>query len=94
LAYIDIDEIVRQTHGYAKHGAGRGYTGVKGLNALIAIVSTPLITETSARRGRGAGAARGLGVLRPRGDRHLGPAQDLLEDRPPGCVGYGYIYGD
>ena len=29
-----------QTYGYAKQGAGRGYTGVKGLNALLAIVST------------------------------------------------------
>ena len=41
LAYIDIDDTVRQTYGYAKQGAGRGYTGVKGLNALIAILSTP-----------------------------------------------------
>jgi hypothetical protein len=41
LAYIDVDDTVRQTYGYAKAGAGRGYTGVKGLNALIAIVSTP-----------------------------------------------------
>jgi hypothetical protein len=41
LAHIDIDDTVRQTYGYAKQGAGRGYTGVKGLNALIAIVSTP-----------------------------------------------------
>jgi hypothetical protein len=41
LAYLDIDDTVRQTYGYAKQGAGRGYTGVKGLNALIAIVSTP-----------------------------------------------------
>jgi len=41
LAYIDIDDTMRQTYGYAKQGAGRGYTGVKGLNALIAVVSTP-----------------------------------------------------
>jgi Transposase DDE domain group 1 len=41
LVYVDIDDTVRQTYGYAKQGAGRGYTGVKGLNALIAIVSTP-----------------------------------------------------
>jgi Transposase DDE domain group 1 len=41
LAYIDVDDTVRATYGYAKQGAGRGYTGVKGLNALIAIVSTP-----------------------------------------------------
>jgi Transposase DDE domain group 1 len=41
LTYVDIDDTVRATYGYAKQGAGRGYTGVKGLNALIAIVSTP-----------------------------------------------------
>ena len=41
LAYVDVDDTLRQTYGYAKHGAGRGYTGVKGLNALLAIVSTP-----------------------------------------------------
>jgi hypothetical protein len=41
LAYIDVDDTVRRTYGYAKQGAGRGYTGTKGLNALLAVVSTP-----------------------------------------------------
>ena len=41
LAYLDVDDTVRRTYGYAKAGAGRGYTGVKGLNALLAVVSTP-----------------------------------------------------
>jgi len=41
LAYVDIDDTLKQTYGYAKQGAGRGYTGIKGLNALLAIVSTP-----------------------------------------------------
>jgi hypothetical protein len=41
LAYLDVDDTLRQTYGYAKHGAGRGYTGIKGLNALLAVVSTP-----------------------------------------------------
>jgi hypothetical protein len=41
LTYLDVDDTVRQTYGYAKQGAGRGYTGVKGLNALLAIVSRP-----------------------------------------------------
>jgi hypothetical protein len=41
LAYIDVDDTVRQTFGYAKQGAGHGYTGVKGLNALLAVISTP-----------------------------------------------------
>ena len=45
VAYVDIDDTVRETYGYAKQGAGYGYTGVKGLNALLATVST-----TAARR--------------------------------------------
>ncbi len=65
LAYIDIDDTLRQTYGYAKHGAGRGYTGIKGLNALIATVSTrtaaPVIVATRLRKGSTAsqkGSAR------------------------------------
>jgi hypothetical protein len=41
LAYVDVDDTVRATYGYAKQGAGRGYTGTKGLNALLATLSTP-----------------------------------------------------
>jgi hypothetical protein len=55
LAYLDIDDTVRQTYGYAKQGAGRGYSGAKGLNALIAIVSTtsssPVIAAARLRKG-------------------------------------------
>ena len=60
--FVDIDDTVRQTYGYAKQGAGRGYTGIKGLNALLAVVSTPtsapLIAATRLREG--------LDELRPR----------------------------
>ena len=55
LAYVDVDDTMRETHGYAKQGAGYGYTKVKGLNALIATVSTPLaapvIVATRLRKG-------------------------------------------
>ena len=30
VAYLDIDDTIRATHGYAKQGVGYGYTGVKG----------------------------------------------------------------
>ena len=60
--YVDIDDTIKATHGYTKQGAGYGYTGVKGLNALVAIVSTPLsvpvVAATRLRRG-GANSARG-----------------------------------
>jgi hypothetical protein len=55
VTYLDIDDTIRETHGYAKQGAGYGYTGVKGLNALVATVSTPLsapvIAATRLRKG-------------------------------------------
>jgi hypothetical protein len=55
VAFIDVDDTVRGTYGYAKQGAGRGYSGVKGLNALLATISTPLsapvIAVTRLRQG-------------------------------------------
>jgi hypothetical protein len=65
VTFVDVDDTVRATHGYAKQGAGFGYCGVKGLNALLATVSTPLsrpvIAATRLRAGNtnsGRGAAR------------------------------------
>jgi hypothetical protein len=65
VAFVDVNDTVRATHGYAKQGAGFGYSGVKGLNALLATVSTPLsrpvIAATRLRAGNtnsGRGAAR------------------------------------
>jgi len=64
LASVDIDDTVRQTHGYAKQGVGFGYSGVKSLNALLATVSTPLaapvICGTRLRKGS-TNSARGAG---------------------------------
>ena len=42
VSWVDVDGTIRATYGYAKQGAGFGYCGVKGLNALVVIVSTPL----------------------------------------------------
>src|SRR5665811_379016 len=62
VAYLDIDDTIKATYGYAKQGAGYGYSGVKGLNALLAIVSTPVsapvVAATRLRRG-GTNSARG-----------------------------------
>ena len=66
VAYVDIDDTIKATHGHAKQGAGFGYSGVKGLNALIAIVSTPLsapvICATRLRKGS-TNSARGAARL-------------------------------
>jgi len=66
VAFVDVDDTVKATYGYAKQGAGYGYSGVKGLNALIATVSTPLsapvICATRLRRGA-TNSARGAARL-------------------------------
>ena len=81
LAYVDVDDTLKQTYGYAKQGAGRGYTGVKGLNALLAIVSTPrsapVIVAARLRKG-GANSARGA-------DRFVSDA--LITARKAGATG-------
>jgi len=65
IAYLDVDDTIRATYGYTKQGAGYGYSGVKGLNALIAALSTPgaapVIVATRLRKGSAnsaCGAAR------------------------------------
>jgi hypothetical protein len=66
VAYLDIDDTMRETHGYAKQGVGYGYSKVKGLNALLAVVSTPLaapvIAATRLRKGS-TNSARGAARL-------------------------------
>lgn len=62
VAVVDIDDTIVEVHGYAKQGAGFGYTKVRGLNALIATVSTdaspPVIVAQRLRKGS-ANSARG-----------------------------------
>ncbi len=66
LAFVDVDDTLKQTYGYAKQAAGRGYTGVKGLNALLATVSTPasapVIAATRLRKGS-TNSAKGSAAL-------------------------------
>ena len=66
VAFVDVDDTVKQTYGYAKQGAGYGYSGVKGLNALLATVSTPsnapVLVATRLRKGS-ANSARGAARL-------------------------------
>jgi hypothetical protein len=66
VTYVDVDDTIRATYGYAKQGSGYGYSGVKGLNALLAIASTdataPVIVATRLRKGS-ANSARGAARL-------------------------------
>src|SRR5665213_1944052 len=60
--FVDVDDTIIEVHGYAKQGAGFGYSGVRGLNALLATVSTPgaapVIVAQRLRAGK-ANSARG-----------------------------------
>lgn len=59
---IDIDDTIIEVHGYAKQGSAYGYSGVRGLNALLAVVSTtqsaPVIVAQRLRKGS-CGSPRG-----------------------------------
>ncbi|MGH3503589.1 MAG: IS1380 family transposase [Nocardioidaceae bacterium] len=61
-ALVDVDDTIVEVHGYQKQGAGFGYSGVRGLNALLATVSTkkaaPVIVAQRLRQGA-AGSPRG-----------------------------------
>ncbi len=52
---VDIDDTIIEVHGYAKQGSGYGYSGVRGLNALLATVSTsqsaPVVVAQRLRKG-------------------------------------------
>jgi hypothetical protein len=37
---VDLDDTIIEVHGYAKQGSGYGHSGVRGLNALLATVTT------------------------------------------------------
>ncbi|CAM3824993.1 IS1380 family transposase [Occultella aeris] len=63
---VDIDDTIVEVHGYAKQGASFGYSGVRGLNALLATVSgqdfAPAIAAQRLRKGS-AGSPRGAARL-------------------------------
>lgn len=88
VTFVDIDDTVRQTYGYAKQGAGRGYTGVNGLNTLLATISTPLsaplIAATRLRKGS-TNSVRGAAKLL---------ADSLATARQAGATGLVIVRAD
>jgi hypothetical protein len=59
---VDIDDTIIEVHGHGKQGSGYGYSGIRGLNALITTVTTatcaPVILGQRLRRGA-CGSPRG-----------------------------------
>jgi hypothetical protein len=88
LAFIDVDSTQKRVYGHRKQGAKFGHTKiqgksllVRGLNALIAAVSTPLsapVVAATRLRGGNAPSARGAGGL---------AAQAIGTARACGCTG-------
>ena len=64
--FLDVDDTVREVHGYAKQATAFGYTGVRGLNIALATISSPssapVIARARLRRGNTA-SATGVGRL-------------------------------
>ena len=62
MVFVDVDDTIVEVHGRKKQGAGFGYSGVRGLNALLATVSTatsaPVVIGERLRKGA-AGSPRG-----------------------------------
>ena len=62
LVMVDVDDTIVEVHGYAKQGAGFGYSKVRGLNALLAtattVASAPVVVAQRLRRGA-CGSPRG-----------------------------------
>jgi hypothetical protein len=59
---VDVDDTIIEVHGHAKQGAGFGYSKVRGLNALLATVTTsgcaPVVVAQRLRKGS-CGSPRG-----------------------------------
>ena len=88
LAFIDMDSMQKRVYGHAKQGAGFGHTKIqgksltiRGLNALAAVISTPLAAPVIAAtrlRGGKANSARGAASL---------AAEAISAARQAGCTG-------
>jgi hypothetical protein len=63
---VDIDDTIIEVHGYAKQGASFGYSGVRGINALISTITVagraPVIAASRLRKGS-TGSPKGASRL-------------------------------
>jgi hypothetical protein len=88
LAFVDIDSQQKRVYGHKKQGAGFGHTKiqgksllVRGLNALVATISTPLgapVIAATRLRGGTANSARGAASL---------VTESVHTARAAGCTG-------
>ena len=102
-ALLDVDDTIIEVHGHAKQGAGFGYSGVRGLNALLATLAVPMATATTApvivaQRLRKGAAGSPRGAKRLVGDavrttrRLLGKTQLVLVRMDSAFYGRGPVH--
>ena len=98
-ALLDVDDTIIEVHGYAKQGAGFGYSGVRGLNALLATLATPTTAPVIvAQRLRKGSAGSPRGAKRLVGDavrttrRMLGKARPVLVRMDSAFYGRGPVH--
>jgi len=87
LSYVDIDDTVKPTFGYAKQGAGRGYTGVKGLNAAVGDHQHPQQSAGDRRRPAPQGLHHQRQGRPPGRRRHPDHRPLVRRDRDVGAAG-------
>ena len=84
VTFVDNDDTIRSTFGYAKQSAGYSYSGVKGLNAFLATASTAISAPVIVRPGSGK-ARRTRRGRRPVGRRRPGHDRVMRGHRPGGA---------
>ena len=97
-ALLDVDDTIIEVHGHAKQGAGFGYCGVRGLNALLATLPTtstaPVIRAQRLRKGSTGsprGAKRLVGDAVKTARRLLGKARLVLVRMDSAFYGRGPV---
>jgi hypothetical protein len=93
---VDVDDTIIEVHGYAKQGSGYGYSGVRGLNVLLATVSTPesapVIVSQRLRKGS-CGSPRGAKRLVADALKTVGTLVGAGSDRKPLLRADSAFYG-
>lgn len=98
-ALLDVDDTIIEVHGHAKQGAGFGYSGVRGLNALLATLTTPtsapVIVAQRLRKGSTGsprGAKRLVGDAVRTSRRLLGKGGSILVRMDSAFYGRGPVH--
>jgi hypothetical protein len=100
-ALVDVDDTVVEVHGHAKQGAGFGYNRIRGLNALLATLTTgagasgPVIVAQRLRKGAcnsSRGAKRLVGDATQTARRLLGRDRPVLVRMDSAFYGRGPVH--